>query len=80
MQLAQSGLDGQPAVADASSALTDTEMRYEQIEKEQLAIVFTCKRFEPHIYGRNLVQVESDHNPLECIFLKPLNTAPKQFQ
>ena len=81
----QSGLgaailqQGQP-VAYASRALTPTEERYAQIEKELLAIVFACERFEPYIFGREEVNVETDHKPLEVIVLKPLNAAPKRLQ
>ena len=81
----QSGLgaaltqNGQP-VTYASRALTPTEMGYAQIEKELLAIVFTCERFEAYIYGREVVHVETDHQPLETIVLKPLNRAPKRLQ
>ena len=35
--------DGQP-IAFASKSLTDTETRYANIERELLAIVFTCQR------------------------------------
>lgn len=71
--------NGQP-VAYASRALTDTETRSARIEKELLVIVFACERFEPYVYGFHLVHVESDHKPLEYIFLKPLNSAPKRLQ
>ena len=67
---------GQP-VAYASQALTMAETRYAQIEKELLAIVFACNRFEAYIYGIDVVHVETDHKPLESIMLKPLNSAPK---
>ena len=70
---------GQP-VAYASRALTDTETRYAQIEKELLAIVFACNKFDAYIYGRGVVNVESDHQPLESIMQKPLNDAPKRLQ
>ena len=71
--------NGQP-VAYASRALTDTETRYAQIEKELLAIVFACDRFHTYIFGRDMVKVESDHQPLEAIVKKPLNDAPKRLQ
>ena len=67
--------NGQP-VAYASRALTATETRYAQIEKELLAIVFACTHFEQYIYSRDVVQVETDHQPLVSIVLKPLNSAP----
>ncbi len=51
-----------------------------QIEKELLAIVFACDRFEAYIYGRKLVHVETDHQPLEMIVKKPLNSALKRLQ
>ena len=58
--------NGQP-VAYASRALTDAETRYAQIEKELLAIVFACERFDLYLYGRQQVTVQSDHQPLEAI-------------
>ena len=69
----QSGLgatlmqNGQP-VAYMSRALTPVETRYVQIKKELLAIVFACGRFE----------AETDHKPLEPIFIKPLASAPQR--
>ena len=81
----QSGLgaaltqNGQP-VAFASRALTPAETRYAQIEKEMLAIVFACNKFEAYIFGRDVVTIETDHNPLENIALKPLHLAPKRLQ
>ena len=52
--------NGQP-VAYVSRALTDTDTSYAQIEKELLAIVFTCERFEPYMYSRDVIHVETDH-------------------
>ena len=81
----QSGLgaalmqNGQP-IAYASRALTPTETRYAQIEKELLAIVFACDRFDAYVYGRDLVNVETDHKPLEPVFMKPLDATPKRLQ
>ena len=66
---------GQPVVY-ASQALTLTEENYAQIEKELLAIVFACEKFDGYIYGRDFVRVQTDHKLLESIFrkeaLKPL--------
>ena len=71
--------NGQP-VAYASRALTATETRYAQIEKELLAIVFACAHFELYVYGRDVVQVKTDHQPLVSIVLKSLNSAPSRLQ
>jgi len=71
--------NGQP-VKYASRALTDAETHYAQIEKELLAIVFTCEHFENYIYGRESVNVEIDHQPLVSIVLKSLHKAPSRLQ
>ena len=54
----------QQPVSFASRALTQTETRYAQIEKELLAIVFACEKFDEYIFGRDVVHVETDHKPL----------------
>jgi predicted aspartyl protease len=66
-------------VAYASRALTDTETRYAQIEKELLAAQFGLERFHTYTYGRE-VMIQSDHKPLEMIQKKPLHQAPKRLQ
>ena len=43
--------DGHP-IAFASKSLTDTETRYANIERELLAIVFTCQHFNTYVLGR----------------------------
>ena len=70
---------GQP-IAFASRALSKTEQAYAQIEKECLAIVFGCERFKQYLLGRSMINVESDHKPLEVIFKKSLLKAPKRLQ
>ena len=70
----------QQPVSFASRALTQTETRYAQIEKELLAIVFACEKFDKYIFGRDVVNVETDHKPLEEIFKKSLCDAPARLQ
>ena len=71
--------NGQP-ICYASRALTDTETRYAQIEKELLAIVWSCHKFDQYIYGRDVVHGDSDHEPLQAVFKKPIHQSPKRLQ
>ena len=50
---------------------------YAIIERELLAIVFACQRFNTYVLGRPFT-VESDHKPLEMIHQKSLASAPPQ--
>ena len=62
---------GQP-IQCASRALTETEKRYSQIEKEILSIVYGLTRFHIYTsYGRK-VTVYNDHKPLAAILNKPV--------
>lgn len=70
--------EGQP-LAYISWALTDTETRYAQIEKELLAVVYACERFHQYTFGQQ-VTVLSDHRPLEAIMKKELGKCPKRLQ
>ncbi|UYV65228.1 K02A2.6-like [Cordylochernes scorpioides] len=66
--LLQKSEDGyQKAVAYASRTMSATEKRWAQIEKESLAIVWACKRFQDYLMG-NTFSIETDHNPLIPIF------------
>ncbi|KAL8607946.1 hypothetical protein ACOMHN_005501 [Nucella lapillus] len=68
--------DGKP-IAFASKALTDSEQRYANIERELLAVVFGCERFHTYVFGKEFV-VETDHKPLEQIHKKSLaSTSPR---
>ena len=67
-------------VAYASRALTPTEQRYAQIEKEMLAILFGCSKFHKFIYGKRDVTIETDHKPLENLMKKPIHAAPMRIQ
>ena len=50
-------------VAYASRALTPTEERYAQLEKEALGITWACERFREYLVGMQF-RVETDHKPL----------------
>ena len=67
-------------VAYASRALTTTEQRYAQIEKEMLAVVFGCNRFHKLLYGKEDVTIESDHKPLETLLNKLMSSSPMRIQ
>lgn len=42
-------------------------------------MVFACSRFNDYIYGKP-VTVETDHQPLVTIIIKPIYTAPARLQ
>ena len=50
------------AVACASRSMSDTECRYSQIEKEALALVWSCQKFSNYILGKH-IRLETDHSP-----------------
>lgn len=54
-------------ISYASRSLTEVERRYSQTEKEALALVWACERFNIYIFGRQF-ELETDHKPLECIY------------
>ena len=63
-------------VAFASKALTETEQRYAQIEKEALAIVWACNKFSTFILGLHF-EIETDHKHLvPLLSTKHLDTLP----
>ncbi|XP_062534340.1 uncharacterized protein LOC134203485, partial [Armigeres subalbatus] len=64
----------------ASRTLTPTERNYAQIEKELLAILFACVRFDQLIVGNQKTIVKTDHKPLVSLFQKPLLSAPRRLQ
>lgn len=61
-------INGQP-MSYASRSMSDAEQNFSQIEKEFLAIVYSCKKFHYYIYGRQ-VKVLTDHKPLVSLMNK----------
>jgi hypothetical protein len=51
----------------ASRALTPTEQRYSQIEREALAVVWACEHLNIYVYGSTF-KVFTDHKPLLALF------------
>ena len=49
--------------AYASRSLSETERRYAQIEKEALAVTWSCEKFSEYILGSKF-EIKTDHKPL----------------
>ena len=75
--LAQKSPDGKmKPIAYGSRALTDTESRYSQTEREALAVLWACKHFHHYTYDRHII-VNSDHKPLERLLTTSCNPPPR---
>ena len=67
-------------VAYVSRAMTPTERRYAQIEKEALAFTWACERLDDYLTGLKF-HTENDHKPLVPLFSsKHLEELPPQVQ
>ena len=62
-----------------SRALTETEERYANIERELLAIVFALQRLNHYTFGRTIT-VQSDHQPLQSIWKKSIVSVSPRLQ
>ena len=54
-------------VAYISRSMSTTEQRYVQIEKEALAITWSCERFTDYLIGLDF-HIQTDHKPLVPLF------------
>lgn len=71
--LVQEDHDGvRHVIAYASKALTDTERKYPQTQREALALVWATERFQYFLLGRKFTAYV-DHKPLEFIFKGKFN-------
>ena len=67
-------------VAYISRALTETEQRYAQIEKEALGVTWACERFQDYLTGLTF-HIETDHKPLvPLLSTKNLDEMPLRVQ
>lgn len=78
--LLQAEGDNWKPVAYASRAMTRSECRYAQIEKECLGVAYGLERFHSYIYGLSSFLVETDHRPLVAIIKKNLNEMSPRIQ
>ena len=66
-------------VAYSSRSLTNTEMRYSQIERETLAVTYACEKNHLYLFGRNFV-LYNDNKALTNILNNPKSTPPPRIE
>lgn len=78
--LSQGEIGSDRPIAYASRRLNQAEQRYENTERELLAIVYMCKYFRHFLYGRRFT-IYTDNNALTWLFnIKDLNSRLTKFR
>ena len=62
-------------IAYWSGKLSDTEQRYSQVEREALAAVLACEKFQLYLLGRNFYLV-TDNRAVQLIDNNPKSKPP----
>ena len=70
------GTNDWKVIAYARRALTPTEQRYHQVERDALAIVYGVEHFHLYLYGAPDFEVETDNKLLELIYRNPRSCLP----
>ena len=72
-------LQGGKVVSYASKSLTDTEKRYSQTERENLAIVWAIEHWHIYLFGHKFTVV-TDAKALENIYKNPKSKPPARLE
>lgn len=71
--------DDHKLISYSSRALTPTEQRYSQIERECLAIVYACEHNKLYLFGTTF-NMFSDHKPIVNLLNNPNSTVPLRIE
>lgn len=58
----------------------DLDPKVTPVQNECLAICLAFEKWDSLLYGKSDITVQTDHQPLESIFKKPLNKSPRRLQ
>ncbi|XP_057292552.1 uncharacterized protein K02A2.6-like [Hydractinia symbiolongicarpus] len=73
------GKDDVKVISYSSKSLTETEMKYAQIERECLSIVYGCEKNRLYLIGREFT-IFNDHKALVNLLNNPKSTIPLRIE